>query len=384
MQPRPPLVAALTPELRATARDFERARTPPGRIFFDDDAYRHDLRSIFGSMWVCAGHASRVAAPGSFFRIDVGDESLLIVRDQEGRLGAFFNVCRHRGTRLTSARAGECRGFTCPYHAWHYGLDGALKSAPTMDAVADFRREEYPLVRARVDEFMGFLFVHLGADPAPLADQFDDFPDFGRYALGELECVARHDYEIDTNWKLICQNFHECYHCAVAHPDLHRVSRHETDADVDASGRLFIGGPMALREGYTTLTKSGRSDRSPLPGASADDRRRIHYFHLLPNLLLSIAPDYVLTHHVWPRGPERVFVETAWLFAPEQIAAAGFDASDAIDFWDTTNRQDWALCENALLGLKSAQHRPGPYHPSEQCAHRFDSWYVRTLLEANA
>ncbi len=379
--PPQPLPHHLDPaDLAATASHFDTAMTPPGRVFHDADVYALDLERIFGRMWICAGHVSRAREPGQFFTLTIGQESLLVVRGQDRQLRVFFNVCRHRGTRLTASRDGRCRGFTCPYHAWRYALDGSLVAAPMMDERPAFDASRYPLLQAHVEEHLGFIFVSLDNDPISVAAQFDDLPNLSRYRFDELTCIERHEYDVASNWKLICQNFHECYHCSIAHPDLHRISHHGGLSNAGASGRLFIGGPMALREGYTTLTKSGVSARPPLPGATHDDRQCVHYFQLLPNLLLSIAPDYVLTHHLWPAGPERVRIETCWLFAPEQLADPAFNAADAIDFWETTNQQDWQLCENALKGLKSAHHRPGPYQTSEDCAHRFDRWYVTTMF----
>ncbi len=367
-------------DLEATARAFPDALTPPGRLFFDAAVYTYDMEQVFGRMWLCAAHVSQINEPGRFITLNVGNEPLLIVRNRTGQLNAFFNVCRHRGTRVTETKDGTARGFTCPYHAWHYDLDGMLKAAPLMDDVDGFSRDAYPLVRAQVDEFMGFVFINLDENAAPLDEQFKGFPDLSRYSFHDLQRVATHEYDVESNWKLICQNYHECYHCRVAHPDLHRISHYGALENVESSGHSFFGGPMALRDGYNTLTKSGITVRDALPGATAEDRQRVHYYHLLPNFLLSIAPDYVLTHHLWPLGPERVFIESSWLFSAEQIAQGSFDPSDAVDFWDTTNRQDWMLCENALKGLKSSRHRPGRYQSSEDCAHRFDQWYAQTLL----
>ncbi len=366
--------------LRATARPFDIARTPPGQIFWDPDLYERDLDEIFGRMWLCVGHQSRLGRPGDFFTVDLGRESIIVAANESGEPHAFLNVCRHRGTRVTSETAGNCRGFLCPYHAWHYGLDGQLRAAPGMENVAGFERADYPLLRVRLETFLGFLFVNLAHDAEPLDHAFADFPNLDRYGLSGLQRIARHDYNVATNWKLICQNYHECYHCGIAHPQLHRISDYSTVIDGDVAGRLFIGGPMSIKHGYDSMTLDGSSPRTPFQGIDDDDRRLVHYFNLLPNFLLSLAPDYVLTHHIWPRGPESVYIETEWFCAPDQIAAAGFDISDAEDFWDMTNRQDWSLCENALLGLKSRQHRPGRYHPGENCSHRFDQWYVRTMF----
>lgn len=366
--------------LAATARDFDQALTPPGQIFCDPELYQRDLDTIFYRMWLCVGHASRLAVAGDFFLVEVGTESIIVVADRDGNANAFLNVCRHRGSRITTQASGNCRGFSCPYHAWHYDLNGKLKVAPQMDTVDGFARNDYPLIGVRLESFMGFLFINLSADAEPLDRAFADFPDFTRYRFPELVRVARHDYDVQSNWKLVCENYHECYHCRNAHPQLHRVSHYGNQGNGDCSGRNFIGGPMAIRDGFNTMTHSGLTDRAPFPGCTEADRRTVHYFNLLPNFLLSIAPDYVLTHHIWPRGPERVYIESDWFCSPDQASTPGFDASDAVDFWDVTNRQDWTLCENALRGLRSAGHRPGRYQSGEDCAHRFDQWYVKTLF----
>lgn len=366
--------------LAATARDFADAMTPPGWIFSDPALYARDLDEIFGRMWLCVGHRSRLRAPGDFFRVDIGEESVLVVADPGGNANAFLNVCRHRGTRITNETSGRCRGFLCPYHAWFYDLDGTLKAAPDMDRVLGFDRADYPLVRVRLETFLGFLFINLDEDAHALGDAFADFPDFDRLNLPGLVRVARHDYDVQSNWKLICENYHECYHCSIAHPQLSRISDYGGLSNEGASGRNFIGGPMAIRPGFASMTMSGGGLGPRLTGADDADRRMVHYFNLLPNMLLSIAPDYVLTHYVWPREVDRVYIETEWFCSPEQKSEPGFDASDAIEFWDTTNRQDWALCENAMKGLRSRGHRPGRYGPGEDCAHRFDRWYVTKMF----
>ena len=371
---------ALNQALKATAADFERANTPPGRLFWDTDLYQRDLDEIFARHWLCVGHRSRLAEAGDFFVVDVGADSVIVVLGNDGEARAFLNVCRHRGTRISNEQSGRCRGFLCPYHAWHYGLDGKLKRAPLMEDVAGFDTDDYPLIAVDIDSIFGFLFINLSADAAPLADAFADFPDVSRYALPDLTRVAHHEYEVDANWKLICENYHECYHCQIAHPQLHRISNYGDLSNGSAYGQLFIGGPMAIRDGFNTMTISGKTDREPFAGCDGDDLKTVHYFNLLPNFLLSIAPDYVLTHHIWPRGPEHVFIESEWFFSADQVAADSFDPSDAIEFWDTTNLQDWKLCENALRGLKSRGHIPGRYQSGEDCTHRFHRWYIQTMF----
>lgn len=367
-------------DVRLTDRDFGEARTPPGWIFHDPALYQRELAEIFRSMWLVACHHTRLAAAGDFLVVNFGAESVVLVRDREGRPRAYHNFCRHRGTRMVTESAGRCRMFRCPYHNWAYGLDGELVAAPTMDQIEGFDRRDYPLREVRLESMQGFLFINLDDDAEPLAEAYSDFPALSRYGTEGLVSVGRHHYEVAANWKLVCENYNECYHCSLAHPQLHRVSTYQEFPDYDVTGRNFNGGPMGIKDGCNTLTVSGVTRNPPLPGLEEQEKRLVHYFNVYPNFLYSLAPDYVMAHYLWPRGPGRVYIETEWFCSPEQLADPDFDPTDAIEFWDTTNRQDWALCENAQLGLASSGHIPGPYHPSESGVHAFDQWYVRRMF----
>ncbi|MEJ2603936.1 MAG: aromatic ring-hydroxylating dioxygenase subunit alpha [Gammaproteobacteria bacterium] len=367
-------------DVRLTDREFGEARTPPGWIFHDPALYERELEEIFRSMWLVACHHTRLAAPGDFLVVDVGPESVILVRDKAGRARAFHNVCRHRGTRVVTEGSGHCRMFRCPYHNWAYGLDGELIAAPTMEEVPGFDRRHYPLREVRLESMQGFLFINLDEDAQPLREAFSDFPALSRYAAQTLQPAGRHEYEVAANWKLVCENYNECYHCSLAHPQLHRVTTYEAFPEHDVTGRNFNGGPMGIKDGCNTLTVSGVTENPPLPGLDEQEKRLVHYFNVYPNFLYSLAPDYVMAHYLWPRGPGSVYIETEWFCSPEQMADPAFDPQDAIDFWDMTNRQDWSLCENAQLGLASSGHVPGPYHPSESGVHAFDQWYVRRMF----
>lgn len=366
--------------LLATAQDFEQAFTPPGRLFWDEDLFARELDEIFGRMWLCVGHRSRLSAPGDFFVVDFGRESIIVVADDDGHPRAYQNVCRHRGTRLIARGSGRRMSIRCPYHAWNYGLDGQLRAAPGMQRTPGFCAADFPLLKVRVDVLRGFLFVCLDDDAEPLSQAFADFPMLEVGRLENAVRVARHEYNVASNWKLICENYHECYHCAVAHPQLHRISDYDTPHDPQASGRLFVGGPMRVKPPYSSMTMSGTALGEGNDAADGSAAAIVHYFNLLPNFLLSVAPDYILTHHLWPRGPESVYIESEWFCAPELATQDGFSIDDAESFWDVTNQQDWSLCETALKGLKSSYHRPGRYHRDEHCAHRFDRWYVERMF----
>ena len=366
-------------DLKGTDCPFEHALTPPGRYYHDAGVFDLEMERIFSRSWLCAGHVSRLAETGDYFVVDLGSDSVILVADETATPRAFHNVCRHRGSRLVDGPGGRCKDFGCPYHAWRYGLDGRLKAAPQMQDTEGFDRNDWPLRAVRLEVFEGLLFVNLDDDAPPVAQVYADFPDMTRFDTTGLVRVGRHDYDVNANWKLVCENYNECYHCALAHPQLHRISVEAGLAGFDHRGKHFTGGPMRLKSGFTSATATGTSARTPLPGLCDADKDLVYYFNLYPNLLYSLAPDYVMTHYLWPTGPGSVRIETEWFCSPDQVAQPGFDASDAIDFWDTTNRQDWTLCENAQKGLGSRGHRPGRYQAGERCVHDFDRWWAKAL-----
>ena len=375
------VAATKTSDIQRTDQAFEHAYTPPGWIFWDPELFTREQKELFGTNWLCTGHVSRLKNPGDYYLTNCGNESVILVADKKGRPHAFYNVCRHRGTRIVSKPQGNCNVFKCPYHAWAYATDGKLVATPTMDDVVGFDKGDYPLREIRLEVWNGFVFICLSPDTPPMADVFPDFPDLSYLAIEKLQRVAHHDYDVNANWKLISENYNECYHCPNAHPQLHRVSGDRDFPAYNHAGKHFGGGPMSIREDCNTMTTKGVTNREPLPGFPKSDMNMVFYFCIYPNLYISFTPDYLLTHYLWPTGPESVYIETEWFFAKEQIEKPDFDPSDAIEFWHTTNKQDWALCENALKGLRSSGHRPGRYHSWESHVHLFDRWYVQTMFD---
>jgi Rieske 2Fe-2S family protein len=366
-------------ELAATRAPFESARTLPAACYTSDEVFRLEQAELFGRMWLCVGRAADLPNAGDFFTLDVGAERILVVRGGDATLRAFFNVCRHRGSRIVDEPCGEgLERLRCPYHAWTYALDGRLTHAPRMGA--SFARDPFSLVPLRLGVFWGFLFVNLDDRAEPLERAMADLPDLSRYQMGELRRGRRVEYEVAANWKFLCENYSECYHCPGVHPQLFRISDYlEPGARQLESGACFNGGAMALRAGFSTMSMSGRSQLPQIPGLSAEDHRQVLYYLVYPNLLLSPHPDYVLTHTIWPQGPARSRVVCEWLFTPEAVAEKGFDPVDVVEFWDLTNRQDWGLCERAQAGASSRGYRQGPYQSTEDCVYTFDRWYADKL-----
>lgn len=365
--------------LEAVLRARDEAATLPRAFYASEEIFRVEQEELFGRMWQCVARAEDIAEIGDYVTRSVAGEPVLVIRDHDGRVRAFYNVCRHRGSRLLDddrGNAGRC--IRCPYHAWSYRLDGQLMGAPMMDGAHGFRKRDYPLVELRLDTWEGFVFVNLDEDTEPLGEWMSDFPDLSRYRMAELRRGHRIVYDVAANWKLLCENYAECYHCALAHPQLNEIS-HFLSGGRSVVGSCFCGGPMDLNEGIETMSVDGHSDIPPISGLPEEDRRQIHYFNLFPNLLLSLHPDYVLTHHLWPRALDRTEIVCDFYFTQEALEQEGFDPSGPVEFWDLTNRQDWQLCERAQAGVRSRGYRQGRYQGIESSVHNFDRWIVGAL-----
>ncbi|QIG44441.1 aromatic ring-hydroxylating dioxygenase subunit alpha [Nocardioides anomalus] len=324
-----------------------------------------ERRHLFAGAWTCLGRVDDVLPEGLTQRaVVVGDIAALVVRDGAG-LRSFANTCRHRGHELLpDGGTSTKRMVTCPYHAWTYDLTGTLKGAPGFRDVASFVPEEHGLVELPLEVWNGWVFAH-ALHPAgrrevpPFERHLGEIePLLAPYGIGSLEVADRHTYEVAANWKVIAENYHECYHCPMIHPELCTVTPPDSGDNYDRPG-AWIGGSMVLRDGMASMSLDGSLAATPLPGASPT---AVEYLHLLPNLLVSAHPDYVMTHRMVPLTPGRTWVECSWLTLPE-AAAAG--APGAVEFWDITNRQDWAACESVQRGLESPHFRPGPFAPKE-------------------
>jgi Rieske 2Fe-2S family protein len=361
----------------------ERATTLPGRYYTSPEIFAREQERIFGRRWVCVGRGADVAGPGDYVVPRVAGESLIVVRGKDGRVRAFYNVCRHRGTRICAEDRGHVAGgLTCPYHGWSYGLDGKLLGAPLMGEVAWFDRTDYPLHPAGLEEWEGFLFAHL--EPRAPAPTEALRPLDGRFApwrLPNLVTARRIEYDVRTNWKLIFQNFSECYHCPPVHPALAKISHYRSGANDLREGGL-LGGYMLINEGTESLTMSGRRCAAPITDMPAEQLRRVYYYSLYPSLFLTIQADFVMATRIEPLAADRTRITAEFLFAPEAASRPGFDPSDGVELWDLTNRQDWRMCELALEGISSRAYRPGLYSADESLLAAFDQEYLASLGES--
>lgn len=345
--------------------------TLPGRYYYDLSIYEQEQERIFATMWVCVGRADALADPGAYRTVGIGRESIIVVRNRDGMLQAFLNVCRHRGARLCTQALGQLKGsLQCHYHAWTYGLDGRLIGAPNVLNNEHFDRAAFGLLPVALETWEGFIWLNLADDPVPIASQvtepiverFGSYAPFTRYGLGELKVGKTIEYDVHANWKLVLENFMECYHCGPMHPELcHLLPGFR-------SGKSYGDGDAAiLAEDVEAFTITGKASRPPLRGLLAEDRRRYYGIVVMPNVLLNLLGDHVVVHTLYPEEPDRTRVICDWLFDPEVVNWPNFDPMDAVAIFDIVNRQDWEVCQLAQLGMSSKAYRSGGiYVPAEQ------------------
>ncbi|PYJ26152.1 MAG: (2Fe-2S)-binding protein [Verrucomicrobia bacterium] len=374
------------PSFRKTTDTFVAgAKTLPQRYFISPEVFAQELEKIFSRQWIFVGHKSQIARPGDYFVSEVSGESLIVVRDKRGEIHGFYNVCRHRGSRLIENRNGQLSAaIQCPYHAWTYAFDGRLIGAPHMDDVPGFNKTEYSLHPVNVGLWEGFIFVNL-ADASAQRGGYISLNEwfvpltgkFSRWNLPALRPAKRIEYDVRANWKLIFQNYSECYHCPGVHPELSKISPYDSSEN-DLTEGPFLGGLMRIASDKS-LTMSGRTCALPVGDFGNEDFRFVFYYSIFPNMLLSLHPDYVMVHQLQPQSPERTLILCDWFFHPEAFERQDFRPEDAIEFWDMVNRQDWHVCELSQQGIASRTYQPGPYSSRESIPAAWDREYLRHI-----
>lgn len=349
----------------------------PQQCFVSADLLEREFSQVFLANWICAGPVPRNnAADGSTpcLLFELGGHSVIITVDSKGTIRAWHNVCRHRGTRMLSESCTHLKNgvIQCPYHAWTYSSAGALIGAPNMAETAGFDKSKSGLFPVRCETWGGYVFLAL----SDKAVEFEKFigPLKNRlrnYAMENLQIRATLNYVVQANWKLIFQNYSECYHCPTVHPGLNTQTPYRNTSN-DLTEGSILGGPMELAEGFQTVSKTGKAIHEPFPGLNDDERRQVRYYTVFPSCFFSAHPDYVMVHRLTPLEPGRTRVICEFLVSPETSA---MDIEPAVEMWDTVNRQDWRVCELTQKGVSSPAYQPGPYSSLESMLVAFDSHY---------
>ena len=362
-------------QVRRALAPFGSSRMLPRGSYLDEPVLAWEREHFFGG-WQCVGRSSDVAA-GGMSAESVGEYGVLLTRDGDGVLRAFENACRHRGHELMPCGGSQqSRAIVCPYHAWTYRLDGSLVGAPGHRDV-ELDKASLGLKPVEVREWHGWVFVDRTGRGIPFEDHIGELEDVvAPYGAAGFVTPVSHEYDVAANWKVIIENYQECYHCSMIHPELCRVSPPESGENIERDGN-WIGGWMDLRDGAQTMSLDGRSGGTPIEGLNDTELRTVMYLVGFPNLLVSLHPDYVMTHLMRPISAGRTHVECSWAFPREVAEREGFDPSYAVDFWDLTNRQDWAACEGVQRGLATPHYEAGPLAPDETGVYAFTSTLAR-------
>ena len=340
-------------------------RTLPGDRYLDDRHFLTERDAIFHAEWFCVGRIEGLEEKGEYRLVNVVGESILLVCGDDGEARAFNNVCRHRGAQLVNSADGAEQqglfkaGIRCPYHSWNYRLDGELHSTPHVQV----DKSCLGLHRVEIDTWGGYIFLRVGEGEQTLADMLGEIPErLTRYPLSELRSGHRISYPVAANWKVILENYNECYHCAGVHPELCMIVpafRQGGGNDLDWEAGI------PQKEGTNTFTFTGTTDRAPFPGLDDDEKVRHKGELVYPNLMLSLSMDHAASFTLWPRAANRTDIICEFLFHPDEMAKPYFDPMDAVEFWDLVNKQDWGICESVQRGMASRVFDTGYYAPME-------------------
>jgi glycine betaine catabolism A len=358
-------------------------RALPREMYVDAAHWGRERDRVLFAEWFCVGRADGLGLdrPGRLAVVDVAGESVLVTSDERRTLHAAYNVCRHRGSQLQPVEAGAptvtcaAASLRCPYHSWTYALDGTLLRAPHTDGLdpADFS-----LHPVAVDTWRGFVFVRLtptGTHTGLHAALTPAGARLHNYGLGDLVTGRTMSYDVAANYKVLLENYNECYHCGPVHPELCRL----VPAFAGGGADLDWADGIPHREGAWTFTRTGTTTRAPLPGLDEAERSRHKGELVYPNLMLSCAADHVAAFVVWPQAADRTRVDCHLLFAADEAASPDFDPADAADLWDLVNRQDWAICESVQRGMSSRSYTHGWFAPMEDDSADIRRWLLPRL-----
>jgi choline monooxygenase len=333
---------------------LERARTIPASWYRDDGVYEAERRAVFGDSWLVAGRRGMVEAPGSYLTTTVAAEPIVAVRDQDGTLRAFVNVCRHRAGVVMTEPCGQASRLRCRYHGWTYDLAGRLRGVPEFDGVADFHRDEQGLPPLAVAEWGPYVWVHGGANRPALADLLAPLPERTARQVEHLIFARRTEYELACNWKVFVDNYLDGgYHVNTVHPGLAGIvdySRYRTEVFGHASVQISpLKAPAA-----------GSADVAGVRGGS-----EAHYWWVFPNFMLNLYDGLMDTNLVLPLGPERCRVVFDFYFAP---GTSEEFMHDSIAVADRIQQEDAGICEEVQRGLGSRSYDTGRFSVRREAA----------------
>jgi Rieske 2Fe-2S family protein len=369
--------------------------------FYTDTAiFEHEWKSIWSKYWLFAGTTAEIPKAGDFFTYQAYRDSIIVIRGDKGEIFAHYNTCRHRGSLVCLKDRGNSPKLMCPYHQWVYNKDGSLFRSRLMPE--DFDRSEHGLHPVHVEVVSGLIFISLSNDPpdfSPVARDLKPFLD--TYRVDQAKVAYRKTYTLRTNWKLVAENFRECYHCGIAHPEYCSVvvganltessdavtSERRTEwrkkglavDTVDFQNDSFhFAIRYPLRPGFDSYTLDGKPASRPM-GDHKDFDAGVLGLVVYPGFWMDAVSDYMWFMRVTAVSPSQTDIDLTWLVDASAVEGVDYSLERLTEFWKITGEQDWKLCEDNYRGVESSRYQPGPYAPAEAEVAKFISWYLERL-----
>ena len=375
--------------------------------------YETELTELVFRSWLYAGHVSELPSPGDYLTVEIGEDSLIIVRDDDGGVRALMNICRHRGARVCEGASGNRKTFVCPYHGWVYRTDGSLKAAREMHMLEGFDTSAHGLKQARVVVYMGLIFINCNPQADDLLAPLQNLSrQLGAYDLANARVAHKHTYRIGANWKLVLENYLECYHCATSHRAYSRMhtlkeadhsaadqamlarteavtgvagmgARYErVFADADGFGCCVYTSRYGLYDGFLTGSKDGQPV-APLMGQIKDYDGGVGDFQIGPLTFMLNYPDHCVLYRFIPRDVGSTDMEVVWFVRGDAVEGIHYDREQLTWLWHHTTLEDEYIITRNSQGVNSRFFEPGPYHPTfESELQEFMAWYLTTLSES--
>jgi phenylpropionate dioxygenase-like ring-hydroxylating dioxygenase large terminal subunit len=393
-------------ELSHLIEDHTEGHALNAAFYTDPDIYELEVERIISQVWLYAAHQSEIPHPGDYCLFEAAGESVILIRGKEGEINALLNVCRHRGSRLTTEHKGCTKRLTCPYHGWTYGLDGTLIAAAHMSS--DFDKSEYGLQKVHLHVFQGMIFINFAESPRPFDVIEKDLGPYIRpFCLDQAKVAHRQSYKINSNWKFAVENYKECYHCGPAHPEYSRAhslalpeKRYEQELQAllekmpacglnndDMVKGYELGEEFGLDRawehypllrGHVTGSENGQPV-APLMGDLTDFDGGAHDFKVGPLFFALAYSDHVVFYRFTPLSIDRCDCDITWLVNGDAVEGKDYDLARLIWLWDVTTQADKKIIQDNHDGVMSRYFIPGPFSEFEDVTQKWVEWYLSIL-----
>jgi Rieske 2Fe-2S family protein len=371
-------------------------------FYTNQSVFDFEWKHIWKKYWLFAGTLADIPKPGDYFVYQLHNDSIVIIRGNKGEVFAHYNTCRHRGSLICLEERGNAPKLVCPYHQWVFEKDGTLFKARLMPD--DFDKSEYGLHPVQVRVAEGFIFISLADNPPDFSVVERDFAPFLKpFKLNEAKLAFRKRYELRTNWKLVAENFRECYHCGPAHPEycsaviganmkesaepvlaekktIWQSKGLETETVDFTKNSFHFAIRYPLRPGVESYSLDGKKVAKPM-GEHSDYDAGVLGIVVYPNFWMDAVSDYMWTMRLTATSPSTTILDLAWLVDGKAVEGIDYSIDRLIEFWKITGEQDWQLCENNFKGIESSRYTPGPYAPAELDVDRYIEWYIGRMKQ---